>query len=109
MLSDRKPELVMRPVWGRWKTPIAVADFTEGSRPAFRVGCHCRNCNWKSEARIPIGEKVPLWLFCPKCETFELSAHGDFLGRDEETVEEERARYKEYLNEIRVSQGMTPR
>jgi hypothetical protein len=93
ILSQTRPQLVMRPVWERWKLPAAVADFTDGKRPAFRVGCHCRNCNWRGEARIPIGTKIPLWLGCPKCETLELSAHGEFLGRDEQSVEEELTAY----------------
>src|SRR5688500_2269607 len=75
-----------------WHTTIEVADFSEEKRPAYRVECHCRNCHWTGEARVRVGEKIPLWLGCPKCETYELSAHGDFKGRDELTRDEEYAK-----------------
>lgn len=100
-LVDVKPHLVRRPVFGRWKTPVEVADFSEDQRPAYRVVCHCRNCNWKGEARVPVGEKVPLWLDCPKCETFELSAHGEFMGRDEISREQEMVDHRAYLERLR--------
>jgi hypothetical protein len=74
---------------------VEVADFSEEERPAYRVACHCRNCQWKGEARARVGEKLPLWLYCPKCETAELSAHGEFKGRDDLTREEEDARNRE--------------
>lgn len=72
-----------------WHPNVEVADFSEDERPAYRVACHCRNCNWRGEARARVGEKWPLWLTCPKCETYELSAHGEFMGRDEMTRDEE--------------------
>lgn len=70
-----------------------IADYSAGMRPAFRVGCHCRNCSWKGEARFAVGRRIPLWLRCPKCETSELSAHGDYLGRDELLEIEEHAAF----------------
>lgn len=63
-----------------------VADYSDDVRPAYHVECHCRNCSWKGEARIAAGQKIPLWLICPKCETQELSAHGDFVMREERSV-----------------------
>lgn len=74
---------------------VEVADFSGEDRPAYRVACHCRNCSWKGEARVRVGEKLPLWLHCPKCETYELSAHGDFKGRDDLTREEEDVQFRE--------------
>ena len=81
--------------WGGWHETVEVADFTEDERPAYRVACHCRNCSWKGEVRARVGEKLPLWLYCPKCETMELSAHGEFTGRDELTRDEEDAQFRE--------------
>lgn len=74
---------------------VEVADFSEEDRPAYRVACHCRNCSWKGEARARVGEKIPLWLRCPKCENLELRAGGEFKGRDEMGREEEEERYRE--------------
>jgi hypothetical protein len=99
-LSRRDPTLLRRPVYGMFKTPAEVADFTEGKRPAVRVACHCRNCHWKGEARVPVGEKIPLWLRCPRCEMLELSAHGDFLGRDDQSHEQDVEHYLEYQKEL---------
>jgi hypothetical protein len=105
ILSRTTPILVMRPVFGRWRMPVEVADFSDEKRPAYRVQAHCRNCHWKGEARVPVGTKIPQWLRCPKCEVAELSAHGDFAGRDEMTREEERAQFVEYLEEVRKAEA----
>jgi hypothetical protein len=105
ILRRTMPELVTRPVFSKWKSPVEVADFSEEKRPAFRVGCHCRNCQWKGEARVKVGEKIPLWLRCPKCETMELAARGEFAGRDECSREEERAQFVEYLEEVRRAEA----
>jgi hypothetical protein len=82
---ETKPSVNHRHGTGRWAPLIEVADFSNEERPAFRVHGHCRNCHWKGEARFKVGYKVPLWLECPKCETWELSAHGDYAGRDDKS------------------------
>jgi hypothetical protein len=95
-------KLVYRPGYGRWgEGGGEVADFTDDDRPAFRVGCHCLNCGWRGEARFRVGTKIALWNECPKCELHELSSHGSFLGRDEQTLEEERQAYKDHLDRLR--------
>lgn len=88
-----KPELVEHPSYpgpGRWDLswPTYVADFSADERPAYRVKCHCRNCSWEGQARFSVGHKIRQWLPCPKCEVRELSAHGEFVTRDEKSREE---------------------
>jgi hypothetical protein len=100
-MLDSRPTLVNRHRPGWLEGPAQVADFSQEKRPAYRVACHCRNCNWRGEARIPVGEKIPMWLLCPTCETAELSAHGEFLGRDEVSRKEERERVRAALEEMR--------
>jgi hypothetical protein len=85
--------------------PVEVADFSEEKRPAYRVEAHCRNCQWQGEARVKVGEKIPLRLRCPKCETMELTAHGEFAGRDERSREEEHAQFVKYLEEVRKAEA----
>jgi hypothetical protein len=97
------PKLLLRPVFGKWAIPVEVADFTEGYRPAVRVGCHCRNCGWRGEARVRVREDIPIHLRCPKCERLELSAHDGYLGRDERTQEEDVAAWMEWSDEMRKS------
>lgn len=80
---------------GGYHETVEIADFSDEKRPAYRVACHCRNCSWNGEARCQVGEKLPQWLRCPKCETFELSAHGEFRGRDELSRGEEAKRNRE--------------
>jgi hypothetical protein len=44
-----------------------------------------------------VGEKVPRWLRCPKCESpGGLLAVGDFMGRDDRTHEEDLDAYRTF-------------
>lgn len=78
-----------------WAAPYEVhetrvADYTGGSRPAFRVNGKCGNCGWSIVARFRSGTDLQNPVVCTVCDVEAFWANGGFVAQDVKTMEEER-------------------